>query len=79
VDKGFALVIVLALCAFVGTYAVAERQEDQWRGDSAEVLDENIDRVGTGQGSAPYPERPLLVRQTTPIAIGAALIVARLR
>jgi hypothetical protein len=32
--------------------------------------------VGTGQDLDAYPDAPLLVRQTVPIAIGAALVVA---
>jgi hypothetical protein len=76
VDKGFALVIALALFAFVGTYALAEREENNWREDRAEVLDGNVDKVGTGQELDEYPERPLIVRQSTPFAIGAALVVA---
>jgi hypothetical protein len=76
VDKGFALVLGLALFAFVGTYALAERQEDTWRDDRAEVVDTNVDKVGTGQELDEYPGAPLIVRQTTPLAIGAALVVA---
>jgi hypothetical protein len=60
----------------VGTYALAERQEDTWRDDRAEVVDTNVDKVGTGQELDEYPGAPLIVRQTTPLAIGAALVVA---
>jgi hypothetical protein len=76
VGKGFAVVLALTLFTFVGTYVLAEREEDRWRDERAEVLDGNVDKVGTGQELDEYPGAPLIVRQTTPLAIGAALVVA---
>jgi hypothetical protein len=76
VGKGFAIVLGLALFAFVGTYVLAERQEDRWRADRAEVVAGNVDKVGTGRDFDEYPGAPLIVRQTAPISIGAALVVA---
>jgi ABC-type Fe3+ transport system permease subunit len=76
VGKGFFVVGVLSLVAFVGTVMLADRTEAAWRDERADVQDNNVARVGTGQDLDAYPDAPLLVRQTVPIAIGAALVVA---
>jgi hypothetical protein len=71
--RAFFVVGALALLVFVGASVLAERERDRWDAESMALMREN---VGSGQAWEPPPDEPLLVQYETPIAIGAALVVA---